>query len=112
MSAYQNRTKGVSMINVNSNDRVAFIGTTGSGKSELCKSMLDRLSCCLFIDVKTEHVFTGITPYLSVEDTVKAKERKDKFIQYRPIQCDESEIIPLCKAVFFKGNMTIVFDET
>lgn len=97
---------------IKSNQRVAIIGKTGSGKSYLIRKVSHQFKRVLFFDPKHEHGdLKGQTTH-TVETTKKVLEKKDNFfIIYQPYDLSPETWNEVCEAVFRKGNMVVVMDE-
>ena len=93
-------------IKINNSDRIAFIGASGTGKTELAKFFLSRLNRIVVIDPK--HTFrlegfkrTWAIPWL----------RRDFRIIVRPKINDDSKLYDLIAKLYKMGHVTIYVDE-
>ena len=98
-------------IEVKSNDRVFVCGRTGSGKSYLVKNLLiPRMTNYVIYDYKHEIEIPGAVIFNRIEDF--RRQPNQHAIIYRTRSGTDEEFDALCKQVFYRGNNTLVLDET
>lgn len=93
-------------IQIKNSERIAFIGSTGSGKTQLAKFFLSRLNRVVVIDPK--HMFR-----LDGFKTTKrfpAWQKEFKLI-YRPRVNDDSDLYEYIRKLYKLKNVTIYVDE-
>lgn len=93
-------------IKINNDERVIFLGTTGSGKTVLAKHFLEQMNRVLVIDPKHTFQLDGYT---------RAKKLpmfgKDFHIIYRPKLEDDDDLAELVYKLNKARNVTIYCDE-
>jgi adenylate kinase family enzyme len=93
-------------IHIRTDERVLFVGKTGSGKTELSKFFLSKMNRCLIIDPK--HMF-------NLEGYEKRKNlpfsNSDFRIIYRPNDNDDETLAKLIQKIAYQGDCTIYCDE-
>jgi DNA helicase HerA-like ATPase len=93
-------------IHIKTSDRLAFIGASGSGKTELAKFFLSRLNRVVVIDPKHTFKLDGFSK--SKRLPILAKEFR---IIYRPKMDSDSDLYDLILKLYKMGNVTIYVDE-
>lgn len=93
-------------IHIRTDERVLFVGKTGSGKTELSKFFLSQMNRCLIIDPK--HMFT-----LNGYEKSKTLPRfgGDFRMIFRPTDSDDDKLSSLIQKVLYQGDCTIYCDE-
>lgn len=105
------------MIHFKSNDRVFVCGKTGSGKTELVKSVLLRqFPRIVFHDVKLENYdllqkMPGMVCVRTPIDLINALSRGTLSILYQPIVSGIDDFNSVCEILYTHGNITLVVDE-
>lgn len=93
-------------VQIKNSERVFFVGTTGSGKTELAKHFLSKMNRVLIIDPKHEFRLEGFR---------RSKELplfgRDFKIIYRPKEEDDYHLSNLVYKIFRGKNATIYVDE-
>ena len=98
-------------IEVKSNDRVFVCGRTGSGKSYLVKNLLiPRMTNYVIYDYKSEIEIPGAVVFTRINDF--KKNPNQHAIIYQTQSGTDKEFDALCKQVFYRGNNTLILDET
>lgn len=98
-------------ISIKSSDRIMVCGRTGSGKSVLINNLLlPQLVNYVVYDYKHEINIPGAEIFTSLSD-FRRKPNKNAII-YRPRSGTDEEFDDLCRQVFYRGNNTLVLDET
>lgn len=98
-------------IEIKSSDRVFVTGRTGSGKSVLVqKLIIPQLTNFVIYDYKHEIDVPGAELFGAIGD-FKRRPNKRQII-YRPSIGSDEEFDALCRQVFYRGNNTLVLDET
>lgn len=93
-------------IKISNSERVVFVGTTGSGKTELAKHFLPRLNRVLVIDPKHEFKLDGFKRVKNLP--MFGKEFK---IIFRPKLSDDEQLADMIYKLFREKNCTIYCDE-
>ncbi len=93
-------------IHIRTDERVLFVGKTGSGKTELSKFFLSQMNRCLIIDPKHMFVLDGY------EKRKNLPFRNNDFkIIFRPNDNDDSALSALIQKILYQGDCTIYCDE-
>ncbi len=96
------------MIRVKSNERVAIIGTTGSGKTVLSKHLLKKQNRIVFIDPKHTLKIDGA----KVSRSWKVPLFSDSFsFIIRPRRGEDERLAEFLHKLFKMGRVTIYIDE-
>lgn len=100
-------------MKIKSNQRVCFIGKTGSGKSYLANRLIRNFKKVLLYDPKHEHKkeFPKAKVTSKLSQVQKWLEEKEFFIIFQPFDVNAEKFNELCKIVFRKGNLIFVLDE-
>lgn len=96
----------MTQIQIKNNERVIFLGTTGSGKTVLAKRFLARLSRVLVIDPK--HTFT--LPGFTRTKEVPLFTHNFRII-FRPSRADDDRLADLIYRLNKQKDVTIYVDE-
>ena len=93
-------------IHIRTDERVLFVGKTGSGKTQLSKFLLSKMNRCLVIDPK--HTFT-LDGY---EKSKRLPRFNNEFrVVFRPNENDDEILSKLIRHVSRDGDCTIYCDE-
>ncbi len=93
-------------IQIRTDERVLFVGKTGSGKTELSKYFLSKMNRCLVIDPKHTFKLDGYEP------RKKLSLFNDDFkIIFRPNENEDEKLAALIQKVSRDGDCTIYCDE-
>jgi len=109
-------------ITIKSNERVAVIGKTGSGKSVWANTYITQFKKVIFFDPKiansklTKHVENSKITHTLTQTTKATKDfwgrtKKQFFIIYQPYEIDRQEFNNLCEWCIRTGNLVLVIDE-
>jgi DNA helicase HerA-like ATPase len=93
-------------IRINNSDRVAFIGTTGSGKTQLAKFFLSYLNRVVVIDPKHTFRLDGFKRTWNLP----AFSKHFKLI-VRPKLSEDGRLFDFLRKIYKTGNITIYCDE-
>lgn len=93
-------------IKISNSDRLAFIGSTGSGKTQLAKFFLSRLNRVVVIDPKHMFKLDGFKrgwalPLIS----------KQIRLIVRPRRTEDERLADFIRKIYKQGNITIYCDE-
>ena len=93
-------------IKIKASDRVAFIGKTGSGKTELAKFFLSMLNRVLVIDTKHTFKMEGFKKSWSIPFISKSFR-----LIVRPKRSEDEKLLELLEQANREKNLTIYIDE-
>lgn len=94
-------------IKISNSDRVAFIGSTGSGKTQLAKHFLSRLNRVVVIDPKHMFKLDGFKK----SNWNPPRWRSEFKLIIRPRASDDEELFDYIRALYKIRNLTIYVDE-
>lgn len=97
-------------INISASDRIAFIGKTGSGKTELAKFFLSRLNRVVVVDPKHTFKLDGFKN-LKPGNWSLPVFKKDFRLIVRPRRHDDEELTDFMEVLNKTKNLTIYIDE-
>ena len=97
-------------MNLKSNERIAIIGKTGSGKTVFAKSIFHRYQRSVFFDPKRENSDLGIA-CSRLDDVFRHCTGSSFHVVYQPFDLNEEMFNEFCRRCFQHGNMTIIMDE-
>lgn len=100
-------------MNIRSNDRVIFLGKTGSGKTYLAKKLIKQYKRVVVYDAKHELGELTTEDYITSNlSELKEIIQEHNFLTvYQPFDLDKESFDGFCKTVFNRGNLTLFFDE-
>lgn len=96
-------------ILLKNSDRIAFIGASGTGKTQLAKFFLARLNRVVVIDPK--HTFKMDGPQRWTRGWTLPYFVKDFRLIVRPKQSDDEKLSELIAKLYKMGHVTIYVDE-
>lgn len=98
-------------MDIVSNDRIAVIGQSGSGKTVFIEKMIyPYLDNVVFWDFKWESKVKGTICH-NVNEVQRAWQYKKTKILYRPTDSSMEDFEAICETVFIKGNIVFINDE-
>ena len=98
-------------IRLRTNQRVMFVGTTGSGKSELAKHFLQKINRVLVIDPKHTFRMDGYRISKNVPFDWFGFKQDDFHVIYRPRLFDDGNLAQLIYRLLRRKHITIYIDE-
>lgn len=93
-------------IHIRTDERVLFVGKTGSGKTELSKFFLSKMNRCLIIDPKHMFILDGFEKRKSLPFR-----NNDFRIIFRPNDNEDTALSQLIQKILHDGDCTIYCDE-
>lgn len=93
-------------IKISNSDRLAFIGSTGSGKTQLAKFFLSRLNRVVVIDPKHMFKLDGFKRGWSLP--IISKQIR---LIVRPRRTEDERLADFIRKIYKQGNITIYCDE-
>lgn len=93
-------------ISIKNSDRAAFIGASGSGKTELAKFFLARLNRVVVIDPKHTFKLNGFKRGWSLPVI-----KKEFRLIIRPRRSEDERLADFIRVLYHQGNVTLYCDE-